>query len=71
MARATSGRGEDEPLPQTKGAQTGFGLKSGLNMADTGSVVHQVKGQIRLGRQRVSGNYGRNNMVSANGSRKR
>ncbi len=71
MARATCGFGEDEPLPQTSGPQNGKGLKSGLNMADTGGVVHQVQGQIRLGRQKVSGNYGRNGMVSANASRKR
>lgn len=58
--------------PVLDGRQTGKGLKPGLNWADTGSVVNTVKGQIKLGRQSVSGNVpSRNAMVSANASRKR
>lgn len=59
-------------LPETSGKQTGKGLKPGLNMADTGSVVNQVRGVVSFGRMSVSGNDPkRNAMVSGNGSRKR
>lgn len=54
-----------------RGRESGPGLKPGLNMADTGSVVNTVKGYAATGRQRVSGNDpGRNSMVSANASRR-
>lgn len=57
--------------PVLDGRQTGKGLKSGLNWADTGSVVNTVKGYAVQGRQKVSGNDAkRNSMVSANASRK-
>jgi len=42
-------------------------LKSGVNEADTGSVVHSVIGHVRFGRQKMSGNVpSRNSMVSGN-----
>jgi hypothetical protein len=42
-------------------------LKSTPNMADTGSVVNQVKGTVSFGRLKVSGNDPkRNPMVSGN-----
>ena len=47
-------------------------LRSAINMADTGSVVNSVRGAIRLGRQKVSGNDPRrNSMVSGNTGLKR
>ena len=33
----------------TKGKRSGPGLKPGVNEADTGSVVGQVKGAVKLG----------------------
>ncbi len=46
--------------------------KGGGNPPDTRGVVHQVRGYAAFGRQRVSGNsQAKNNMVSANASRKR
>lgn len=54
-------------MAKREGLQTGKGLKSGLNMADTGSVVNMVRGHIATGRMRVSGNDPRrNSMVSGN-----
>lgn len=61
---------KSKDLPQTSGRPNPSPLKSG--MADTGSVVHQVKGHVKFGRYAGgSGNSGRNNMVSANAGRKR
>ncbi len=57
---------------QTKGKRSGPGLKPGLNAADTGSVVHTVRGHVSHGRMRVSGNDPkRNSMVSGNTGLKR
>lgn len=59
-------------LPEVRGKMTGRGLKPGVNEADTGSVVHQVKGTVKFGRMSSSGNYqAKNNMVSGNANRKR
>lgn len=62
-----------EDSPETKGAQTGKGLKPGLNMADTGSVVHTVRGHVKYGRIKYpDGNDPkRNSMVSGNTGLKR
>lgn len=51
-----------------KGNRKSLGLlKSGVNEADTGSVVNEVRGFVALGRQKVSGNDPkRNSMVSGN-----
>lgn len=55
-----------------QGKRSGPGLKTNLNAADTGSVVHTVQGYAATGRMRTSGNYNaKNNMVSANASRRR
>lgn len=55
-----------------KGKRSGPGLKPGLNMSDTGSVVNTVKGTVSYGRLRVSGNDpARNRMVSGNTGLKR
>lgn len=55
-----------------KGKRSGPGLKPGLNMADTGSVVNSVRGTVSYGRLRVSGNDPkRNQMVSGNTGLKR
>lgn len=55
-----------------KGKRSGAGLKPGLNMADTGSVVGTVKGTVSFGKLRVSGNDpSRNKMVSGNTGLKR
>lgn len=63
---------KNRDLPETSGKRSGPGLKPGLNMADTGSVVHQVRGTVKFGRMAASGNDSkRNAMVSANGGRKR
>ena len=52
---------------ERKGKRSGTGLKPGLNMADTGSVVNTVTGTARFGKLRVSGNDPkRNSMVSGN-----
>ena len=50
------------------GKTSGKGLKPGLNMADTGSVVDTVKGTVAFGRfQRPDGNNGsQNRMISGN-----
>lgn len=54
------------------GKRSGPGLKPGLNMADTGSVVNTVKGTVSFGRLRVSGNDpARNKMVSGNSGLKK
>jgi len=59
-------------MSELKGKQSGKGLKPGLNMADTGSVVNTVVGYVRFGRQKVSGNVpSRNSMVSGNTGLKR
>ena len=57
-----------------KGKQHGKGLKPGLNMADTGSVVDTVKGYAKTGRgagaySTAAGNP-KNNMTAANASKK-
>jgi len=71
MKGTNSVSGSDSGKPQTSGKTSGKGLKPGLNMADTGSVVNQVTGTVRFGRQKVSGNVsGRNSMVSANATMK-
>lgn len=63
---------KSKDLPQTSGKQSGKGLKPGLNMADTGSVVNQVRGTVKFGRMAASGNVpSRNSMVSGNANRKR
>lgn len=55
-----------------EGKRDGPGLKPGINMADTGSVVNTVKGTVSFGRLRVSGNDAkRNSMVSGNSGLKR
>lgn len=56
-----------------QGKQSGKGLKPGLNMADTGSVVNTVKGTVSFGRFKGSdGNSpSRNRMVSGNTGLKR
>lgn len=47
-------------------------LKNGVNEADTGSVVHSVRGTVSFGRQKMSGNVpSRNSMVSGNSGLKR
>ena len=51
-----------------EGKRSGPGLKPGLNMADTGSVVNTVRGYAVTGRVRSSGNKA---MVAANASRRR
>lgn len=52
---------------EKKGKRSGPGLKPGLNMADTGSVVNTATGYARFGKLRVSGNDPkRNSMVSGN-----
>lgn len=52
--------------------RTGPGLKPLVNEADTGSVVHSVRGGVVYGRQKVSGNDPkRNSMVSGNASNRR
>lgn len=54
-------------MGKREGKQSGKGLKPGLNMADTGSVVNTVKGTVSYGHLRVSGNDPkRNQMVSGN-----
>ena len=64
----------DDPLPETSGRQSGKGLKPGLNWADTGSVVHQVKGQVRFGRSKACTPTGAgkasNNLAAANSSKR-
>lgn len=55
-----------------QGKQSGKGLKPGLNMADTGSVVHQVRGAVRFGRSAGTGEQGsRNKLVAGNTGLKR
>ena len=57
-----------------QGKRSGPGLKPGLNMADTGSVVNTVTSSFKTGRSMASGPYAggpsRNNMVSANASKR-
>jgi hypothetical protein len=69
----TKGRGTSNDSPETKRVMTGRGLKPGVNEADTGSVVHTVRGYAVTGSYAGGGGNtsSRNNMVSANGSRKR
>ncbi len=52
------------------GKQSGRGLKPGINMADTGSVVNSVVGQVKFGSSRAltpgPGGKASNNMVAGN-----
>jgi hypothetical protein len=56
-----------------KGKRDSLGLlKSGVNEADTGSVVNSVRGFVAFGKQKMSGNVpSRNSMVSGNTGLKR
>lgn len=54
----------------TKGKQRGKGLKPGLNMADTGSVVGQVRGNVGFGRMRPVSEKSRS-MVAGNASKRK
>ena len=57
-----------------EGKQTGKGLKSGLNMADTGSVVHTATSKVVTGTSKAcaptGAGHASKNMQSANASRK-
>lgn len=52
-----------------QGKRKGPGLKPGLNMADTGSVVGTAKGSISTGKMRKPSDKSRS-MVAGNASKK-
>lgn len=56
-------------MMQTKGKRKGPGLKPGLNMADTGSVVGTAKGYVATGKMRTPSEKSRS-MVAGNASKK-
>ncbi len=62
-------------MAKIQGKRSGPGLKPGLNMADTGSVVHTATSSIKYGygagAHPTAAGSSKNNMVSANASRKR
>lgn len=56
-------------MSQTKGKRKGPGLKPGLNMADTGSVVGTAKGYAVTGKMRTPSEKSRS-MVAGNAAKK-
>lgn len=56
-------------MKQRQGKQHGKGLKGGLNMADTGSVVGTVKGSAGFGKMRTPSEKSRS-MIAGNASKR-